>query len=143
MSKRKKGASGKSIISARKRAKRGAVDHAEVNTPITSRTENLSISQRAANFLRDEALARQLSSLRYIALELLDAVESLRIPTDDRSENLISLRDEVQKFETHLINATLVRTRGNQLHAARLLGIKHTTLNEKIRRYGISFQRAG
>ena len=94
MSKRKKGASGKLIISARKRAKRGAVDHAEGNTAITSTTEN-PISQRAANFLRDEAVDSRLRSLRYIALELLDAVESLRIPRDDRSENQINWRDEV------------------------------------------------
>ena len=32
----------------------------------------------------------------------------------------------------------LEKTRGNQFRAARILGVKHTTLNAKIKRYGIS-----
>ena len=49
----------------------------------------------------------------------------------------ISFYDEVQRFETHLIKMALVETGGNQAKAARLLGIKATTLNSKIKLFNI------
>src|SRR5919107_77846 len=44
----------------------------------------------------------------------------------------INFFDEGQRFETHLIKMALAETGGNQAKAARLLGIKATTLNSKI-----------
>ncbi len=44
---------------------------------------------------------------------------------------------EVQRFETHLIKMALAETAGNQAKAARLLGIKATTLNSKIKLFNI------
>jgi len=44
---------------------------------------------------------------------------------------------EVERFETHLIKMALVETGGNQARAARLLGIKATTLNSKIKLFNI------
>lgn len=44
---------------------------------------------------------------------------------------------EVQRFETHLIRMALAETAGNQAKAARLLGIKATTLNSKIKLFNI------
>jgi transcriptional regulator with GAF, ATPase, and Fis domain len=49
----------------------------------------------------------------------------------------INFYDEVQRFETHLIKMALSETRGNQAKAARLLGIKATTLNSKIKLFKI------
>ena len=49
----------------------------------------------------------------------------------------ISFYDEVQRFETHLIQMALAETGGNQAKAARLLGIKATTLNSKIKLFNI------
>ena len=49
----------------------------------------------------------------------------------------ISLYDEVQRFETQLIRMALAETGGNQAKAARLLGIKATTLNSKIKLFNI------
>jgi DNA-binding NtrC family response regulator len=79
-----------------------------------------------------------LSSLRDVALELLNAVESLKGVNPNNGSHSLNLQEEVRRFETDLIQAALVRTGGNQLRAARLLGVKHTTLNAKIKRYRIS-----
>ena len=49
----------------------------------------------------------------------------------------INFYDEVQRFETHLIQMALSETGGNQAKAARLLGIKATTLNSKIKLFKI------
>ena len=49
----------------------------------------------------------------------------------------INFYDEVQRFETHLIHMALSETGGNQAKAARLLGIKATTLNSKIKLFKI------
>jgi transcriptional regulator with GAF, ATPase, and Fis domain len=49
----------------------------------------------------------------------------------------INFYDEVQRFETHLITMALNETHGNQAKAARLLGIKATTLNSKIKLFNI------
>lgn len=49
----------------------------------------------------------------------------------------IDFYQEVQQFETHLIKMALDETGGNQAKAARLLGIKATTLNSKIKLFRI------
>ena len=49
----------------------------------------------------------------------------------------INFYDEVERFETHLIKMALAETGGNQAKAARLLGIKATTLNSKIKLFNI------
>ena len=46
-------------------------------------------------------------------------------------------------FETSEHLTALEKTRGNQFRAARILGVKHTTLNAKIKRYGISINGNG
>ncbi|MFN2532860.1 MAG: helix-turn-helix domain-containing protein [Pyrinomonadaceae bacterium] len=49
----------------------------------------------------------------------------------------IDFYDEVQRFETSLIMMALNETRGNQAKAAKLLGIRATTLNSKIKVFNI------
>jgi transcriptional regulator with GAF, ATPase, and Fis domain len=92
---------------------------------------------QASALLRETTLDNRLSSLRTVALTLLDAVDSLR-RAQPVSRDHIRLQDEVQRFEADLIRAALEKTGGNQARAARLLGVKHTTLNAKIKRYRIA-----
>lgn len=51
----------------------------------------------------------------------------------------------LKKFITHievsLIVSSLEKTKGNQKEAAKTLGVKYTTLNEKMKRYKISFRK--
>jgi two-component system response regulator PilR (NtrC family) len=53
----------------------------------------------------------------------------------------ISLRDVIANFERRLIESTLDSTGGVQKEAARLLGLKPTTLNEMIKRHNILLPR--
>jgi len=79
----------------------------------------------------------RLNTLRETVLQLLGEVESLSIsrPIDIRRGARFS--DEVRQFEVNLIRTALGRTSGSQIRAARLLGLKPTTLNAKIKRYNI------
>lgn len=78
----------------------------------------------------------RIAALKVLALTLLAEIESLetRINT---SESPLNLQDEVHRFEASLIRVALTKTGGRQRRAARLLGTKVTTLNTKIKRYGI------
>ena len=104
------------------------------------RTEDISssIGVHAGTLLHEVTLDSRLDALREVALTLLHEVESLRSLRPPRSSEQPRLPEAVRRFETHLILAALEKTRGNQLRAARLLGVKHTTLNAKIKRYRIS-----
>lgn len=84
-----------------------------------------------------EPKAENIDFMKHLILALLREVETLRkAPGVDVNHNL-NFYDEIQRFETDLIRRALERTGGNQTRAARLLGIKLTTLNHKIKRYNI------
>jgi transcriptional regulator with GAF, ATPase, and Fis domain len=79
----------------------------------------------------------RLNTLRKTVLQLLDEVESLAISKPVDVKNGARFSDEVRQFEVSLIRTALGRTSGSQTRAARLLGLKPTTLNAKIKRYGL------
>ena len=80
----------------------------------------------------------RLNTLRETVLELLDEVESLAISRPVDIKRGARFSDEVRQFEVNLIRTALGRTSGSQIRAARLLGLKPTTLNAKIKRYNIA-----
>lgn len=80
----------------------------------------------------------RLNTLRETVLELLDEVESLSISRPVDIKRGARFSDEVRQFEVNLIRTALGRTSGSQIRAARLLGLKPTTLNAKIKRYNIT-----
>jgi sigma-54 specific flagellar transcriptional regulator A len=98
---------------------------------------------RRAKARHEDNLDTRLNGLKDVALRLLSAVESLggsQIPSESAG---LRLGDEVKRFESRLIREALAKTGGNQARAARLLGVKHTTLNAKIKRYQISIGADG
>lgn len=64
--------------------------------------------------------------------------ESNRLRSLNLSEGIDFYR-EVERFETGLIRLALDQTGGHQARAARLLRIKPTTLNSKIKLYEIEY----
>jgi len=79
----------------------------------------------------------RLNTLRETVLQLLDEVESLAISKPVDIKSCARFSEEVRQFEVSLIRTALGRTSGSQTRAAKLLGLKPTTLNAKIKRYGI------
>lgn len=83
-------------------------------------------------------LEARIGSIKILTLSLLRAIESLEESAADGTAAL-DLQHEVHRFEAELIRSALIRTGGRQRLAARLMGMKVTTLNTKIRRYGIRY----
>src|SRR3954465_11803526 len=77
-------------------------------------------------------------ALKQLALKLLLEAQSLNETPAPDVRNGIDFYEEVQRFEVDLIQRALSFTRGNQVRAARLLKMKVTTLNSKIKHYGIN-----
>jgi hypothetical protein len=87
------------------------------------------------------AFGVQLESLKGLALELTDLVARMEESRPRGSRLPLRLSEEVRLFEKGLIENALKLTGGNQTRAARLLGVKLTTLHTKIRKYRIPTDR--
>lgn len=79
----------------------------------------------------------RVATLKVLALTLLNQIESLEEQVASGSTPELNLHTEVHHFEAELIRNALVKTGGRQRRAARLLGVKVTTLNTKIKRHKI------
>jgi transcriptional regulator with GAF, ATPase, and Fis domain len=96
-----------------------------MNTELATETKNESVDVR-------------LNTLRETVLELLEEVECLAISRPVDIKRGARFSEEVRQFEVNLIRTALGRTSGSQIRAAKLLGLKPTTLNAKIKRYNIN-----
>jgi DNA-binding NtrC family response regulator len=85
----------------------------------------------------EQAASIKVRTLKELTLALLQEVESLKGHGSFESKSSIDFDDEVRRFETDLIRWALMRTGGHQRRAARMLNLKVTTLNAKIKRFGI------
>jgi transcriptional regulator with GAF, ATPase, and Fis domain len=94
----------------------------------------------SANEAQEKAASAHSMSktLEQLALKLLLEARSLNeVPMLDVRSG-IDFYEEVKRFEIELIERALVFTSGSQVRAARLLNMKVTTLNSKIKHYDIS-----
>jgi DNA-binding NtrC family response regulator len=53
----------------------------------------------------------------------------------------VDLKGLIERLERRIIVNVLSKVQGNQKEAARALGLKYTTLNEKVKKYGIRSRR--
>jgi DNA-binding protein Fis len=95
----------------------------------------------------DLDLNRRMEQLIVIAKALASEVESLQTEffTDRKRERQIDLANdgfdfyrEVERYEIELIKNALDLCEGNQARAAKLLTMKPTTLNAKMKHYGLN-----
>ena len=95
--------------------------------------ENQNSSRRG----KSPSSADSIRNLRLLISQLIHEVDALgRVGITDTLADM-DFHEEVRQFEIRLITAALLRTRGHQGQAARLLNIKRSTLNDKVRRYNI------
>src|ERR1044072_975578 len=101
------------------------------------------VIEQLVRSLHEEGPSGRLDLLKEISVAPSPAVELLAesrratpAPEFDMGRG-IDFYDEVSRFESNLIRRALEQTGGNQKRAADLLGIKKTTINAMIRRYGI------
>jgi DNA-binding protein Fis len=85
----------------------------------------------------DQAASVRLKTLRELAVALVQEIESMKGHGSFEARPTVDFAEEVRRFETDLIRWALMRTGGHQRRAARLLNLKVTTLNAKIKRYRI------
>jgi DNA-binding NtrC family response regulator len=105
-------------------------EHAEIHL-INQATANNDEENRAAAL-------NATRNLKQLALKLLLEAQALNeVPTLDVRSG-IDFYEEVKRFEVDLIERALSFTQGNQVRAARLLKMKVTTLNTKIKHYDIN-----
>ena len=96
-----------------------------------------SSSDESSDSTHPEMQRNAIMALRVLASKLMHEVESLNeVHTLDIHDG-INFYDEVTEFEIGLIRRALTHTRGHQGRAARLLNLKVTTLNSKIKQYKI------
>ncbi len=93
------------------------------------------------NLKRNNKFTEKVENLREITVALLDEVRSLGTLRKVEIQDGVNFDEEVKNFEISLIIRALEQTGGSQLRAARLLNLKHTTLNAKIKRYDIRLGR--
>jgi DNA-binding NtrC family response regulator len=94
---------------------------APVNIRLRNLTELTATIQREVDALRFELLTHSL-----LLKDTFDIGTGIDLPR------------EVRRFEIELITSALRRTGGHQAKAARMLGLKITTLNAKIKNFDIS-----
>ena len=97
----------------------------------------MTVSNESGMKTKDDALNPKIGSLKQNVFALIQEVRELGNMSYLDLTSGIDLNEEVRRFEMKLIRQALEETDGRQVQAARILGLKMTTLNEKIKRYGI------
>jgi DNA-binding NtrC family response regulator len=112
------------------------LEHNEAATPLQLKIAQWPVRNRVQRLL--DLAASLLRETESLARDKAFTEESNRLQSLNVADG-IDFYDEVQRFETGLIRLALDQTHGHQAQAARLLHIKPTTLNSKIKLYGIQY----
>lgn len=114
-------------VSAERSEQRARPDYVVVETDITDLAQAVT---------RIEAMR----SLILVFLREIDSLKKIVGPRARKKGDAIKLEKEIDAFEAALIRDALIKTKGNQRDAAKLLSIKPTTLHAKIKRLGINVE---
>ncbi len=88
----------------------------------------------------EQSRVKALKSLALLLLREVEQIERTEVSSGECLRNQeVSLMDDVQRYEAELIRSALLQSKGHQLRAARILGVKNNTLCAKIKRYGIEY----
>ena len=76
-----------------------------------------------------------------LAKALANEIETLKAELQNTNKTIeggIDFYDEVERYEIELIRTALNQCGGSQTQAAKLLHLKSTTLNAKMKHYGLN-----
>lgn len=113
------------------------LDRREINLAGDPRAASGSSNNGNRLALNENTLPVRIEMLKNVALNLLKEVQALSTLEEADIIRGIKFYDEVERFERELITRALELTGGHQVRASRLLGLKVTTLNSKVKRYRI------
>ena len=138
---------------------RGRSAHSHVENRMGARVRTLDLAKRTPEFaakrVEDPGLRQTINVLATLAIGLLQEVKDLRSAVTKVSTNRfqpvrsldtcasvlcdhpIDFYKEVERYEIDLIEKALRHAGGSQRRAAQLLNLKATTLNAKLKNYGI------
>jgi DNA-binding NtrC family response regulator len=88
-------------------------------------------------FASEQSFDDKIASFKEMAKSLVADIDAAREARILNIHQGINLPEEVINYEVSIIRRALRATGGNQKEAARLLGLRVTTLNSKIRRHKI------
>jgi len=98
-----------------------------------------------ANHEPGSDLEHRIEQLVMLARALANEIETLQAEVatnedgnDHDANDSIDFYNAVEHYEIELITSALSKSGGNQTHAARLLRMKSTTLNAKMKHYGLN-----
>jgi transcriptional regulator with GAF, ATPase, and Fis domain len=114
-----------------------------MNSTATWESEVLEPAANTEENSESSASRNNVTALRELVLRLLCEVQSINEVGSVAIENGFDFYDEVSRFEIDLIRRALLQTGGHQVQAAKLLNLKVTTLNSKIKHYQISLSGLG
>lgn len=111
---------------------------------INTNGQEKTVQRKEKNLQNPSKTHNHLETIETFAKLLLQEVKGLAHTLKSEDELIKDFKDrkfdlyqEVQKYEVELIRCALMQTKGNQRRAAKLLKVKISTLNNKIKRYGI------
>lgn len=109
-----------------------------MNSTATWEREELETAAPPDENSEASAASGNVTTLRDLVLRLLCEVQCIGEANTLTIENGFDFYDEVSRFEIDIIRRALLQTGGHQVRAAKLLNLKVTTLNSKIKHYNIS-----
>lgn len=107
--------------------------HLRTNIQLLVASEEQRSSEASANSDSN----RSVQSLKELILALTLVIEAAEQSLSSEFKLGTDFYENVSRFEIFMIKRALTQAGGNQRKAAQLLGIKATTLNTKIKRYGM------
>ena len=100
------------------------------------------VEEEITDLIRAESRIEALRSLVLIFLREVDSLKKVVGTRERKNGENINLDKKLDAYEASLISDALIKTKGNQRDAAKLLNIKPTTLNAKMKRLGITVETA-
>ena len=115
----------------------------ETNTKIMRRRDYELTKTYIDRQVWQQVTTPKIGILHELVNKLLAEVESITGPGTKMSfGNDFNLASQLEAFEVEMIRHALFMANGNQVVAAKLLGVKYTTLNQKIKRFNLDGELA-